>query len=116
MNKITKKDETELLRSFKMKGVGNGQELIIYKQFCLNFIKACKQAELAIIGIDGFYILNDGSIRPNLDEIADFSDVEAKKFVDFTETCNSAAVKFIRHMLATGKSDGYCFTLTNVES
>src|SRR3989344_2310072 len=103
----------KLLKAFEAKGVGYGQELIIFKPFCNEFIQASRLAGLAIIGIDGFYLLQDGSVKPNIDEIADFSDVEASSLDEYINKCTKATINFINKMSIIGKSDGYCFTLTH---
>jgi fructose-1-phosphate kinase PfkB-like protein len=105
--------ETQLLKAFEFKGVACGQELIVFKEFCNDFIKTSKRSGLAVIGIEGFHLLQNGSIKPNMDEIADFSDVEADVWEDYIEKCTTASENFIRQMLVSGKSDGYCFTLTD---
>jgi hypothetical protein len=105
--------EAQLLKAFEFKGVVYGQELIVFKKFCNDFIQTSRRAGLAVIGIEGFHILQDGSIKPNMDEIADFSDIEAGIWDEYIEKCTEASVHFIKQMLLSGKSDGYCFTLTD---
>jgi hypothetical protein len=106
-------DEADLLREFNDKGVLYGNELIVFKEFCSDFINACRLARLGVVGVEGCYLLEDGGVKPNLDEVADFSDIEDDNFDGYIEACANAASNFIRHMLITGKSDGYCFTLTD---
>ena len=107
-------DEAELLKAFEDKGVVCGSELIVLKDFCNDFMQASKLAGFAVIGIEGFHLLIDGSVQPDIDEIADFSDIEGGKNLDgYIEMCFEAAKNFIGHMLVSGKSDGYCFTLTD---
>ena len=106
-------NETELLRTFNDKGVRYGNELIVLKKFCSDFINACRLARLGVIGIEGYYLLEDGSVKPNLDEIADFSDIEDGNVDVYIEACANSASRFIRNMLTSGKSNGYCFTLTD---
>jgi len=107
-------DEAELLKAFEDKGVSYGNELIIYRESCNDFIQASKLAGLAVIGIEGFHLLQNGSVKPNVDEIADFSDIEDSNLDRCIERCSEAAINFIHHMLENGKSDGYCFTLTDL--
>lgn len=105
--------EAELLRAFNDKGVRYGNELIVLKEFCSEFINASRLARLGVVGVEGFYLPKNGNVRPNLDEVADFSDIENDNFDGYVEACANAASHFIRHMLMSGKSDGYCFTLTD---
>ena len=109
--------EADLLESFSGQGVFCGTELIVKKVYCGDFMQASKSAGFAVIGIEGFYLLKDGSVKPNLDEIADFSDIEdGGSFDDYIEACFDAASRFLVHMNSNGESDGYCFTLTDSES
>lgn len=105
--------ETELLVEYEAKGILNGGELIVFKEFCTDFVSACRLAGLAITGIEGFYLLQDRFIKPNMEEIADFSGIKADELDRYIEECSDSANNFIRHMLLSGKSDGYCFTLTD---
>lgn len=74
---------------------------------------AAKQAGFAVIGIEGFRILDGGGIRPNLDEIADFSSVSTTTFDELVRQCFEAANFFLQKMNVEGKSDGYCFVMSN---
>ncbi len=102
---------------FKDKGVFCDDELIVNKAHSSTFLNASKYAGFAVIGIEGFYLLNDGSIKPNLDEIADFSDIEEENdFCEYIEACYECANRFLINMNSNGKSDGYCFILMNSQS
>jgi len=106
------KSETELMQSFDGKGVKSGEELIVFKEYCREFVNECENAGFAVLGIEGFFLLQDGHVKPNLDEIADFSDVHAGSWDEYREACSKAANLFIEKMLGGGRSDGYSFTLT----
>lgn len=109
--------EAEFLEVFNDKSVLYGSELIIKKPFCSDFVRASKSAGFAVIAIEGFYLLNDGRVEPNLDEIADFSEIVCGDNPgEYIEACFEAANRFVIHMNSTGESDGYCFTLTDSES
>ncbi|WP_353666554.1 hypothetical protein [Marinomonas sp. THO17] len=106
--------EVDLLKPFNGKGVFCDGEFIVYKAHCAAFLQASKSAGFAVIGIEGFYLLKDGSVKPNLDEIADFSDIKnGDRLGEYIEACFEAANRFVVHMNSIGKSDGYCFILTN---
>lgn len=106
--------ETDLLELFNDKGFPCGDEFIVNKTYCCDFVKASKSAGFAVIGIDGFHLLEDGSVKPNLNEIADFSDIDAGNDLgEYIEACFEAANRFLVQMNSNGESDGYCFTLTD---
>jgi len=105
--------ESELLELFSNKGVIFGTELIVSKECCSDFVKASKSAGFAVVGVEGFHFLTDGGVKPNLDEIADFSDIEVEDDSSkYIEACFEAVNRFVVHMNENGNSDGYCFTLT----
>ncbi|ADZ90139.1 hypothetical protein [Marinomonas mediterranea] len=109
--------EADLISLFNDKGVFCGSEFIVNRAYCGDFLQASKSAGFAVIGIEGFYLLKDGSLKPNLDEIADFSDIEdVNNFGEYIEACFKAANRFVVNMNSNGESDGYCFTLTDLES
>lgn len=106
--------EVDLFETFKDKGVFSGRELIVFKKFCSEFLKASVDAGYAVIGIEGFHLSKNGGVTPNLDEIADFSDIDVSCSRDsYIEACSKAARSFLHHMLADGRSDGYSFTLVD---
>ena len=109
--------EAELIELFNDKGVPCGSEFIVDKAYCSDFVRTAKSAGFAVLGIEGFHLLKDGSVKPNLDEIADFSDIEGgNNLGEYIEACFEAANRFLVHMSSRGESDGYCFTLTDSES
>jgi hypothetical protein len=107
------KSEAELMQSFGRKGVKSGEELIVFKEYCREFVRECENAGFAVLGIEGFFLLQNGHVKPNLDEIADFSDVQAGSWDEYREACSKAADLFIEEMLSRGRCDGYSFTLTD---
>ena len=113
LNEINLTDEAKLLKLFESKGVFFGNELIVFKEFCRDFVYASKVSGFAVIGIEGFQLFEDGSIKPILNEISDFSDIVRGNVDDYMEACSRAANDFIGHMMLSGKSDGYSFVLTD---
>jgi hypothetical protein len=113
LNEINMTEEAKLLKLFESKGVFFGNELIVFKEFCRDFISASKVSGFAVLGIEGFQFFEDGSIKPVLNEISDFSDVEYSNVDDHIEECSRAATDFVSYMLLSGKSDGYSFVLTD---
>jgi len=106
-------EEAKLLKLFESKGVFFGNELIVFKEFCRDFIYASKVSGFAVIGIEGFQLFEDGSIKPILNEISDFSDIVHGNVDDYMEACSRAANDFFGQMALNGKSDGYSFVLTD---
>lgn len=110
------KTEVELVKDFATKGVSYGQELIVLKEFCGEFVESSRQARLVIVGIEGFHLLSNGAVKPNLDEIADFSDLDTEDWDQYVEKTARASRDFIGRMLDVGRSDGYCFSLEGLPS
>ena len=90
-----------------------GNEIIVFKGFCRGFVYASKVSGFAVIGIEGFQLFGDGSIKPILNEISDFSDIVHLNVDDYMEACSRAANDFFSQMALNGKSDGYYFVLTD---
>ncbi len=104
--------ETELLKTFGDRGIFDGSELIVRKEYCSEFLQATKQFGFAVIGIEGFYFFENQCVKPNIDEIADFSDIQTCcDFSEYIDICFVSANNFIVQMDKNGKSDGYCFIL-----
>ena len=100
--------EQELLKLYSNKGfIIDNEEIIIFKEYCLDYIQSCKKSNLIILGIDGYY-LEDTIIRVNALEIFDFSKTQKdiKNCYTLAETC-------ISNMLNTDSSNGYIFTLSD---
>jgi len=101
--------EKEIFKLYQSKGrIIDNEEIIIFKEYCLDYIESCEKLRLTILGIDG-YILEDNYIMVNTIEISDFS-----KTKEDTENCYTLAKEFINDMLNSGTSDGYIFTLNDV--
>jgi hypothetical protein len=103
--------KANLLKNFQTKSVPYGEELVIFNKFCLDFIRESKFANLAIIGVEGFYLSKEEKVQPNINEIADFSVLTAVSWGEYVEKCTTAADVFIKNMLSEGESDGYCFVM-----
>ena len=100
--------EQELLDLYAQKGlIIENTAIIVFKEYCLDYIQSSKQLNLCILGIDG-YILENNTIKVNLLEIYDFS--KTKKNI---QNCYSLAEECILNLLHKGKSDGYVFTFSD---
>ncbi len=98
----------EFLNLYSNKGfIIDNEEIIVFKEYCLDYIQSCKKSNLIILGIDGYY-LEDTIIRVNTLEIFDFS-----KTQEDIQNCYTLAEACIANMLNTGSSDGYMFTLSD---
>ncbi|CAA6812406.1 MAG: Unknown protein [uncultured Sulfurovum sp.] len=95
----------EIYKLFQTKGILVDKEIIIFKNYCHDFIESCKDLELTILGIDGFAIKNNRTYV-NTTEISDFS-----KTKEDIENCYVLATLFINKMFKHSTSDGYLFTL-----
>jgi len=102
------KNEQKLLKLYENKGfILDNEEIIIFKEYCLDYIQSCKKSNLIILGIDGYY-LEDPIIRVNTLEIFDFSKTQEE-----IKNCYTLAESCIFNILNTGSSDGYIFTLSD---
>ncbi|OMP76220.1 MULTISPECIES: hypothetical protein [unclassified Chitinophaga] len=57
---------------FQEKAIKRGGVVLYSKQDTLDFIKKCKDCDIGILGIDGFYI-KETNIQPSLDNSIDYS-------------------------------------------
>ncbi|MDP3156562.1 MAG: hypothetical protein Q8N23_28075 [Archangium sp.] len=58
-----------------------------------DFIEACIENDFAIIGIEGFEMV-EGGIRPRMDLIADFSERDALTWSNLKDRANRSALAF----------------------
>ncbi|MDP2269634.1 MAG: hypothetical protein Q8K32_02810 [Archangium sp.] len=59
-----------------------------------DFIEACIENDFAIIGIEGFEMV-EGGIRPRMDLIADFSERDALTWSHLKDRANRSAIDFL---------------------
>jgi len=108
--------EIEFINKFNRKGIlTKSNEYIVYKKYCKEFINAISEHEFAIIGIDGFSIDNADIFQPNIDEIADFSELLKTSWKNFRKESIDSAKKFINNIISHGKSNGFSFVLYSQE-
>jgi len=90
--------EAELFGQFRSRGVSNGLSLYVPREAAFDFIRACGQNNLAVLGIEGL-VLKDDSIHPRLDMIADYSPrQEDKEWERYRDMVNAAAEAFLNDM------------------
>jgi len=70
-------------------------ELFLDTPTALDFVAACQEKDLAVLGLEGF-ILDSGKLRPQLDMVADYSSAEKSTWEMFRDYCNRSAQKFLR--------------------
>ena len=71
-----------------LKTISSGKTTYIHKRDAVLFVNKCRENKVSILGLDGVYC-DHGSITPDLDLIADFSD--ARNDADFvTKSCQLA--------------------------
>ena len=86
--------EDEVLQTFATRGTQIGGEWFFQPKVCLDLVSECESNGLAVIGIEGFKI--DGSeVVPQLDLIADWSNVEVKEWEAFVAEASALSRKFI---------------------
>ena len=78
-------------------GVTQGGELYLDPARALDFVTACNDNDLAIIGIEGF-LYEQGTIVPQLDMIADFSSTKASNWQEYRTKCNRDAAAFLQRL------------------
>jgi hypothetical protein len=83
----------DIARRFSGQAVVRPGGLTVYpKLVAMDFINACKEAKVSLLGIDAFYL--DGEyIRPSMEDSIDFSSPYTKRERDIYEF----AVDFIEH-------------------
>ncbi|MBS0352037.1 MAG: hypothetical protein JSR33_12825 [Proteobacteria bacterium] len=64
----------QIEEKFKEYNLFQGGELYIRAPFLLEFIEECAKQNIAIIGIEGFKVINN-QLEPKLDAIVDFSEL-----------------------------------------
>lgn len=81
----------EITRKFKSKVIVRGDMSLFTKGNAISFIQACKENNIGILGIDGFYLFGD-KIQPSMDNSEDFSGYD---YVSKTESIYTDAINFL---------------------
>jgi hypothetical protein len=105
--------EQQLYEKYRLLGIVSGEELVLPTQYAQQLVDSCEESNLAIIGIDGFTILN-GAIRPELGIIADFSSVQEGHWSKYRQRCNQAARRFLSNFRHQDNLS-FSFTMLNRE-
>jgi hypothetical protein len=86
--------EHELLARFHDYGQIHGGELYLASTAAHDFVAACQENEIAVVGIEGFKVSGDKRL-PLLDCIADYSATSADTWQDFCRLCNKYSHEFL---------------------
>jgi hypothetical protein len=87
MNKVEQK--------FKDRAAINRKSYFLFaKNDAIDFVNECRKEKIYILGIDGFYRIDDTTIQPSLDNSIDFSSLlQSAKVIDIY----SIAIDFLRN-------------------
>jgi len=86
----------ELLKEYQSQGIVSSSSLYLDLQTSFDFVNACSQNNLAVVGLEGF-VYQDGKLLPQLDLIADCSlDVELLDWSEYREQCNAHALNILQ--------------------
>jgi len=105
--------EQQLYEKYRLLGIVSGEELVLPTRYAKQLVDSCEESNLAIIGIDGFTTLN-GTIRPELEVIADFSSVQESRWNKYRQRCNQAAKRFLSNFQHRDNLS-FSFTMLNRE-
>ncbi|MBY6037010.1 hypothetical protein KUV80_10105 [Fictibacillus nanhaiensis] len=85
--------EESLIDKFQNRGILSGEELYLNILDSFDFISACTDLNLAIIGVDFFYIKADGTypIFPNKNLDCSSFLRKQEQWVDIVKSCNKFA-------------------------
>ena len=103
---------SEIISSYQKYGLTsatNADELILLVDKAIEFLNDCHNNDLAVIGIDGFEIIK-GFIKPRIDIIADFSNLEVHDWESYKKRCYSSALEFLQHFKEEANI-GYMFVV-----
>lgn len=68
----------------------------------LEIVDECQKNDFAVISIETF-VLEDTSIQPKLDLIADYSSTKAAHWNEYRDVCNNAAKLFLMNLLSSDR-------------
>ena len=91
MSEIT---EDEIQSRFADRAIRRGEERYFNLATGYEFIEACAESNLAIVGVEGFRLIRDG-LCPQLDVVADFSTYQAPQWREFQSHVTTSAKAFL---------------------
>ena len=106
--------EHDLVACFRHRGQMQGGELYLPLSAALDFLSACQENDIAVVGIESLQDVG-GKKTPLLDCIADYSTTAADTWLDFCRLCNEASRKFLSMQAAATNIVFTLVTLTKDE-
>ncbi|MGC1308182.1 MAG: hypothetical protein WA885_13225 [Phormidesmis sp.] len=94
--------ETEILQRYSERGFVQSSETYLPPSVGLAVVDECQKNDLAVISVETF-VLENTSIQPKLDLIADYSSTKATRWHDYRDICNNAAKLFLMDLLSSDK-------------
>ncbi|MFM0227217.1 hypothetical protein [Paraburkholderia dipogonis] len=86
-----------------------GIEIFLRYDEARQFVSACQNAGMAILGIDGVRI-DSRQVMPYIDAIADYSPTRVLEWDEYRDRCNRLALEFLRQAAAEKGADTcFCF-------
>ena len=111
--------KNKLEEKYKKYGIWNGHELFIKSTYALQFIEEVTRNNLLVLGIDGFKLIENKYVDPQLDMIMDFSETYQKYLEDdwgsLKKICTNAAKKFINSCISSEKNEPLVFSFFLVD-
>lgn len=98
MNKI----EQEFVKKGLVEMRQNGEWFVLSKENAKAFVKACKEASILILGVDGFYLMGE-KIQPSMENSIDFT---SSSYTKASKDNFAEAVDFLN-----GRSDSLYFEI-----
>ena len=93
MGQIKKDFYSKILKEPKIQFLVSSGKRYVARKSLKYFIELCTEYDFAIIGIEGFQFSNK-KIIPNMEYIADYSEITATSWEKYRETCNQSAIAF----------------------
>lgn len=97
MNKIELKFKDRVV-------IDRGTYFLFAKGDSIDFVKECMKENIAILGIDGFYKVDEDTIQPSMENSMDFS---LSSYVPKTDSLYNDAIKFLEE-----REDNLFFEIT----
>ena len=85
--------------------------ILVSLENCLDHLKELERTDTAILGIEGF-VLVDGKRNPNIEAIADYSSLYYADWPVFLSESHEAAEKFINEMIIDKTCDAFEFVVS----
>lgn len=91
--------EARLREEMRPLGIERGGELYLPPVQALEFSRRCREASLCVVGVECFERAGE-NVRPRLDLVADWSDVDAATWAARVRACHASTVTFLQRLPA----------------